>query len=131
MLLHLDEEGNDTGFPLGPVTFVEPGTTLVLRPMLREDAREDYLYINRFDETECRFETPYFAWLTNGDSVDSDYTFIAEEGDLDEVAGRAKTNHLHVPPAEAFGDSVDLWLVVRDRRGGLTWTQRSFVPLTP
>ncbi len=129
VLLHLDEEGNDVGFPLGPVTFVEPGTDLVLRPLLREDAREDYLYINRFDETECRFETPYFAWLTNGDGVDSDYTFVAEEGDLDEVEGRAKTNHLHLPPADRFGDSVDLWLVVRDRRGGLTWTHRTFVPL--
>lgn len=132
ILLHAAGEGKDSGFPLGPVTFVEPGTSLTLRPELSTDSREDYLFINRHDETECRREDPYFAWLVNGGaSVRDDHSFVAEDGDLDEVAGRAKINRLHLPLAEEFPpQGIDLWLVVRDRRGGLAWLERRLLPFT-
>ena len=129
VLLHGESDGQDSGFSLGPITFVQPDTSITLRPLLATDAREDYLFINRTDETECRREDPYFAWLTNGGAhVGDDYSFVAEEGDLDEVAGRAKRNRLHLPPTGEFPpEGIDLWLVVRDRRGGLTWLQRRFL----
>ena len=129
VLLHSVGDGKDSGFPVGPVTFVEPGTSITLRPALREDAREDYLFINRHGETECRTEDPYFAWLVNGNaSMGDDHSFVAEDGDLDEVAGLAKRNRLHFPEAEDFpSEGIDLWVVVRDRRGGLVWEQRRFL----
>ncbi len=130
--LHTEHDGKDGGFPLGPITFVEPGTSLTLRPELSEEAREDYLFINRLDETECRREDPYFAWLANGGATfGDDHTFVAEDGDLDEVAGRPKTNRLHLPEAEEFpAEGLDLWLVVRDRRGGLDWLEWRLLPFT-
>ncbi|MBJ93339.1 MAG: hypothetical protein CMP23_02565 [Rickettsiales bacterium] len=121
MLLHLDEEGKDQGLPMGPVTFVNPEDILVLRPVFREGAIEDYLYITTQGDTECRQESPYFGWLSNMGSMAADYSFFAEEGDLDEIAGKLKINRLVMPPADQLAPSGDLWLVARDRRGGIDW----------
>jgi hypothetical protein len=128
LLLHRAEDGKDGGYPLGDITFAAPGSTLMLRPALVSGAREDYLYVNSDGDTECRQELPFFAWMTNGGTFDGDYTFVAEEGDLDEIAGREKVNHLTLPDRESMADGVDLWVVARDRRGGLTWLKRRFLP---
>ena len=127
LTLHLEE--GDEGFALGPVTFVHPGETLLLRPGLTEGSVEDYLYIDLDDLTSCRQEHPYFAWLTNGGSMGGDYSFVADEEDLEEVPGRPKINRLHLPVAEQFTGRIDLWLVVRDRRGGTSWRSWVFLPL--
>ncbi len=127
--VHADSGGFDEGFPLGPVTFVSPGESLTLRPVLGDGAIEDYLFINRNGVTQCRREDPYFAWVVSGGaSVSSDYTFVAEEGDLDELAGRAKVNRVFMPPVEEFPEAgVTLWVVARDRRGGLVWNEHRFL----
>ncbi len=127
--LHFEPEGRDSGFHLGPVTFVDPGTSLVLRPRVPPGTAEEYLYITTDLETECRRETPWYAWLSNAGGLDRDYTFTADEEDLDEVAGRPKVNHLTLPPAEEFPEVLTLWLVVRDRRGGLDWEELKFAAL--
>jgi len=128
LLLHLDPDGKDAGFGVGSVIFAAPGTDVVLRPVISDTTVEDYLYITTDDETLCRAETPWFAWLSNGGSLDGDYSFIADAEDLDEAAGRPKINTLTLPEAEAFGDSIDLWLIVRDRRGGLDWNHWTLLP---
>ncbi|MCO4768808.1 MAG: hypothetical protein KDA24_02180 [Deltaproteobacteria bacterium] len=129
LTVHADRSGFDEGFPLGPVTFVRPEESLTLRPQLGEDARENYLFIDRNAVTHCRREDPYFAWVASGGaSMSSDYSFVAEEGDLEEVEGRPKVNRITMPPAEEFpAEGVDLWVVLRDRRGGLVWTERRFL----
>ena len=126
--LHADSKGFDAGFPLGEVTFVHPGETITLRPVLAEDAIEDYLFIDRNGVTECRREEPYFAWVASGGAdLSDDYSFVAEDGDLEEVGGRAKVNRITMPGPEEFPDAgVTLWVVARDRRGGLTWIERQF-----
>jgi len=121
LLLHSAEDGKDQGLSLGQVTFVAPQEVLVLRPVLQEGAIEDYLYITTDGETQCRQESPYFAWITNVGSMSRDYTFLADEGDLDEVAGRLKINRLRLPEESELPPHSDLWLVVRDRRGGTDW----------
>ena len=128
LLLHLDVEGKDAGFPVGSVIFAAPEAELTLRPVVSDTTVEDYLYITRFDETECRQEAPWFGWLSNGSRLEDDYSFIADAEDLDEVAGRPKINTLTLPSAEAFGDSIDLWMVIRDRRGGLDWNHWTILP---
>ena len=121
LLLHVAEDGNDQGLSLGQVTFVAAEDVLVLRPVLGEGAIEDYLYITTDGETQCRQESPYIAWLSNAGRLAGDYTFLADEGDLDEVAGRLKINQLSLPEAAELPPHSDLWLVVRDRRGGIDW----------
>ncbi len=121
LLLHVAEDGKDQGLSLGQVTFVAPEDVLVLRPVLSEGSIEDYLYITTDGETLCRQESPYFAWITNAGRMGRDYSFLADEGDLDEVAGRLKINHLTLPEAAELPPHSDLWLVVRDRRGGIDW----------
>jgi hypothetical protein len=127
--LHFDESGRDSGFPLGGVTFVEPGTDLVLRPRAADGSVEEYLYITTDLETQCRTEAPWYAWLTNAGELGHDYSFTADADDLDEVAGRPKVNELHLPPREDFPDVLTLWVVARDRRGGLDWIEIHFAAL--
>jgi len=127
LLLHVAEDGKDQGLPLGQVTFVAPEDVLVLRPVLREGAIEDYLYITTEGATLCRRESPYFAWLTNSGSLERDYSFLADEDDLDEVSGRLKINRLTMPPAAELPPHSDLWLVARDRRGGIDWKRFDLV----
>ncbi len=128
LVLHIDEEGKDAGFPLGNVIFVDPGATLTLRPVVSVDSVEDYLYITTDGVTECRDEDPWFAWITNGGAFTGDYSFVADEEDLEEVTGRPKINRLTLVEDELFGDQRDLWLVVRDRRGGLDWNHWTLLP---
>ena len=106
---------------------VTPDDVLVLRPLLREGAVEDYLYITTEGETQCRTESPYFAWRTNAGQMDRDYSYIADEGDLDEISGRLKINRLTLPNADELPPQSDLWLVARDRRGGIDWRRFDLV----
>jgi hypothetical protein len=126
LVLHTSEDGLDVGYPVGPVTFVQPGEELTLRPVVGESAREDYLYINLDDETECRQETPYFAWMSNGGSIGDTNTFIADVEDLDELANRPKSNTFEMPTEKDLQEPVDLWIVMRDRRGGLAFRHWEF-----
>lgn len=128
LLLHTAEEGRDSGFPVGEATFVAPEASVTLRPVLEDASIEDYLYIDRDGVTQCRVETPYFAWLTNGPGLARDNTFIADAEDLEEVVGRPKVNSLELPARGDFDQPVDLWLVVRDRRGGVDWDRWTFRP---
>jgi hypothetical protein len=129
--VHAEEGGGDGGLPLGPLAFVEPGTDMVVRPVFTADSLEAYLYITTDGETQCREESPWFAWLANAGSWDRDYSFMAEEGDLEEVAGRPKVNTLHLPEREDFPDVLTVWLVARDRRGGMAWQSFELVALDP
>ncbi len=128
--VHAQSGGFDEGFPLGAITFVEPGQSLTLRPRIAASAIEDYLFIDRNGVTQCRREDPYFAWVINGfGEVGDDYSFVAEDGDLDDVAGRAKVNSVTMPEADLFPEEgITLWVVARDRRGGLTWSEHLFLP---
>jgi hypothetical protein len=66
--------------------------------------------------------------MSNGGHLEDDYSFTADEFDLEEVAGRPKINTLTLPDEEHFGGAIDLWMVVRDRRGGLTWAEWTLLP---
>ncbi len=129
LLLHLDDEGRDEGYSLGPVVFVEDDEKMVLRPVLASGSIEDYLYITTRGTTECRRETPFFAWITNAGKV-RDYSYLADEGDLDEVEGRLKVATLRLDGGDnedPLQPVTDLWLVARDRRGGLDWRHWTLV----
>ena len=126
LVVNTSEDGLDEGYPLGAVTFAQPGETLTLRPSIGPESREDYLYIDLDDATQCRRETPYFSWMSNAGSLDHGSTFIADPEDLDELAGRPKSNAISMPVAKDFAVPVDLWVVMRDRRGGMAFGHWTF-----
>lgn len=129
LLLHEDPKGRDSGIELADRFVVpEPGAALHLRPQLAEGSIEDYLYILRDGGTECRKEAPYFAWLSNGGTHLGDYSFTADDLDEDEVPGRPKVHSFVPPVAGEFTQPIDLWLVVRDRRGGMVWRHWQVLP---
>ena len=125
---HLDPEGRDSGIELAQLVPAAPGQSFTLRPQLSEGSIEPYLYVRNDGVTECRGEAPYFAWLSNGGTHGGDYSFTADAEDEDETPGRPKVHSFSVPPEEEFTTAVDLWLVVRDRRGGVDWAQWRFSP---
>lgn len=127
--LHVAEDGRDEGLLLGERTFVPPGASVWLRPVLALDAVEDYVYVNTDGETECRRESPWLAWMSNAGSISRGNTYLADPGDLEEVAGRPKVNQFTVPEAEEFTAPIDLWVVARDRRGGQQWLHHELWPL--
>ncbi len=131
LVLHTSEDGLDGGYPVGAVTFAQPGEELHLRPVLDPGAREDYLYINLDGVTECRRETPYFAWMANAGSIDDTNTFIADPEDLDELADRPKANTFTMPDRKDLQEPADLWVVVRDRRGGVAFGHWEFRLASP
>jgi hypothetical protein len=125
---HLDPKGRDSGVEIADEESVTPGQRMILRPQLSDGSIEPYLYITSDGETECRTEAPYFAWLSNGGSHAGDYSFTADAEDLDETPGRPKVHAFTLPDEDEFTGPTDLWLVVRDRRGGVDWRQWRFSP---
>lgn len=125
---HLDPKGRDSGVEIADEESVTPGQAMTLRPQLSDGSIEPYLYITRDGETECRTEAPYFAWLSNGGSHAGAYSFTADAEDLDETPGRPKVHSFTLPDEDEFSVPIDLWVVVRDRRGGVDWRQWRFSP---
>lgn len=128
---HLDPKGRDSGVELDQLVLAVPNQSFILRPQLSEGSIEPYLYVTGDGVTECRGEAPYFAWLSTGGNHSGDYSFTADAEDADEIPGRPKVHSFRLPPEEEFTDAIDLWLVVRDRRGGVDWAQWRFSPGSP
>ena len=126
LVLHTSEDGLDEGYPVGAVTFAAPGETLTLRPSIDPTSREDYLYIDLDEVTQCRRETPYFSWMSNGGDLAGGSSFIADPEDLDELADRPKSKSFEMPVEKDFQLPVDLWIVMRDRRGGVAFGHWTF-----
>jgi len=125
---HLDPKGRDSGIELDQLVSAVPDQSFTLRPQLSEGSIEPYLYVSSDGVTECRGEAPYFAWLSNGGSHAGDYSFTADAEDEDETPGRPKVHSFTLPSEAEFTTAIDLWLVVRDRRGGVDWAQWRFSP---
>ena len=86
---------------------VAAGATVEITPMLGEGSVEDYPYLTSAGVTETRSEAPWIEWYTEGgefSQTTSLYPELAREWTAPTEAG-----------------SVRLWMVVRDRRGGMDW----------
>lgn len=104
------------GNPLPPDTLLEldPGQPYQVGITLNEDLIELYEFLNSEGVVEERVEQPYITWFTTSGEFGqpfSLYPFV-------EVSFRA--------PDES-GTEGTLWAVVRDRRGGQTWTSQAFI----
>lgn len=104
-LLHVEVDGavvEDGG------TFeVDAGDTVEIEPLLGEGSVEAYPYLTSEGSTETRTESPWTEWY-------------AEDGEF------SQTTSLYPELAREWTAPTDagevrLWMVVRDRRGGMDW----------
>ena len=83
--------------------------------MLSQDSIQDYEYVNTDGELETRTEEPYFS-------------FFSTYGEFDQAIALYPTVDFEftapVDPEQADGQ---LWMVVRDRRGGMDWQELNLV----
>lgn len=99
---------------------MEPGVTLhldrgepyTLTPILGDDAVESYTYRNTDGVDETRTEEPYFTWYLQEGEFDQSFSLYGEES----VTWTSPTN-----PTLS---SQSLWVVIRDRRGGMAWLEQ-------
>lgn len=93
----------------GGVLTVQRGQTYSIEPILNEDAIEAYEYVTSDGVTEPRVEEPYFTFYATDGSYVVDYS-LYPYGAVDWTA-----------PVDPLGDTLTIWSVVRDRRGGMGW----------
>ncbi|MDP2311199.1 MAG: hypothetical protein Q8P18_34580 [Pseudomonadota bacterium] len=95
--------------PEGTVASIDRGQPYTITVALSDESVETYPFVNKEGVEETRTEEPYLTWY-------------AEAGEFDQ------TNDLwpyfeaiYYPPDDAAPDAK-VWVVVRDRRGGMAWT---------
>lgn len=90
---------------------LDRGQTYRLEVVLAEGAVEAYTYRTEAGEVEERVEEPYFLWY-------------AQEGSYDQTATLYPTVEVeYTTPAETERAEQSLWVVARDRRGGMGWLE--------
>jgi hypothetical protein len=90
---------------------LDRGQTYTIEVLLADDAVETYTYVNSDGVEETRTEEPYFAWYLQEGGFDQEYTLWPYV----EVQ--------YTSPADPELDEQSLWVVVRDRRGGMSWIE--------
>ena len=94
----------------GDTLTVTHGQTYTIEPILSDDSIEDYVFLNKEGELEDRTEEPYFTFFTTHGSFDNPYG-------LSPFFETSWTAPVDVPDAP-----VTVWMVIRDRRGGMAWS---------
>ncbi|MBA2319979.1 MAG: hypothetical protein H0V89_02385 [Deltaproteobacteria bacterium] len=94
---------------------VEEGQTYELATTVSESLVEEYLYLTDDGTEEWRTEEPYVNWYTTAGTLNESLT-LHPYLDVGWVAPES-------------GTSGTFYVVVRDRRGGMAWIQRSFTVL--
>jgi hypothetical protein len=95
--------------PVGVILELDAGQTYRIEAVIPDTSIESYVYLDSSGTWEDRVEEPYF-------------TFYVEEGELDqEIALHPKTWVEWTTPARPANEVQHLWIVARDRRGGMGW----------
>jgi hypothetical protein len=93
----------------GGVLTVQRGQVYSIEPILSDDAIEDYEYINSDGVTETRTEEPYFTFYATDGAYEFNFSLYPYSA-VDWTA-----------PVDPLADTLTIWAVVRDRRGGMGW----------
>jgi hypothetical protein len=90
---------------------LDPGQAYTIGVALADDAVETYTYRNDDGEDESREEEPYFSWYL-------------QEGEFDQPNTLwPYTEVVYFAPDSPEIAEQSLWVVVRDRRGGMGWSE--------
>jgi hypothetical protein len=95
--------------PAGATLDVDAGQTYTVEAVLADDALETYAYLDSEGTWEERDEQPYFTFYFQGGDVDQD------------VALWPDTAVEWTAPVSPDASEQNLWVVARDRRGGMGW----------
>ena len=95
----------------GSTVSVDRGLPYTLGVTLTDDSVEPYTYVTEDGVAEDREEEPYFTWY-------------AEHGSFEQTSSLwPYTTVTWYPPTDRTVDAGSLWVVVRDRRGGMAWSR--------
>lgn len=97
--------------PSGSRLTVDHGQTYEIELVLAGDAVESYAYTNQSGEVETRIEEPYFNWYLQEGTFDQEntlYPYVSVQ---------------YTAPASPALVEQSLWVVARDRRGGMSWLE--------
>lgn len=97
--------------PHDTTVLVAAGGTYEIDVDLSDDAIESYTYLNIDDEREDRVEEPFAEWYASGGVIERDSTIHP-----------FLFSRWRAPRAPDVQGSW--WIVVKDRRGGLTWSEQ-------
>jgi hypothetical protein len=95
--------------PEGTTVTLDRGEPYTIAATLADDAVETYAFVNDAGETESRTEEPYLSWYLEEGTFDQEYGLYPY---LDTT---------YYVPTDPVKDTGTLWVVVRDRRGGMGW----------
>ena len=99
------------GFPVadGATVRLDPAQAYTIEARLADDAVETYTFRTEAGKDEERTEEPYLSWYLQEGSFDQTNTLYP----FDEV--------VYFAPDQPTLKSQALWVVIRDRRGGMGW----------
>jgi hypothetical protein len=100
---------------LGQDISVVGGEQYEIEPILSEEP-EEYLFVYSDGESEVRTEEPYFDFYATDGSYDIPYSLY---GEFQSVVWTA--------PEADVAENATIWVVSRDRRGGMGWIQQTFL----
>ncbi|MCB9761391.1 MAG: hypothetical protein H6739_16230 [Alphaproteobacteria bacterium] len=122
------EPGAERDILVDDETVVTPGDTsscstvrATTSTLLDLSTVEAYTYVNSDGEEEARTEEPYFTFYATGGTFVEPFTlWSADDGDPDTPSTSAAT---WTAPVDPETPEVQVLIVVRDRRGGMAWSQ--------
>lgn len=93
---------------------LDRGQAYTIEAVLPDDAIETYRYLNPDGVEEERVEEPYYAWYLQEGSFDQSTTL------------EPYRSVVYTTPAAPTLLEQSVWVVVRDRRGGMAWSELRF-----
>lgn len=100
--------------PLDARLHLDRGQAYDIGVELAADAVETYTYLNLKGVEETRTEEPYFSWYLQEGAFEQAYSLYPN------LAIR------YTVPAAPTRREQSLWVVMRDRRGGMAWAELAF-----
>jgi len=94
----------------------EAESVYAIDPVLTSDSVETFVYLNSDGVEENRVEEPYFNFYATEGYFDSPYSLPSHSS----VTWNS--------PVEPSGQTIRIWVVVRDRRGGMGWFEQVMNP---
>lgn len=114
-------------FAEGTPLAVSPNTPYTLQPVVSADSIECYASVKSDGSEEYTFESPYFSWYATGGEFDeyfSEPDYITDCSDETPLEERMKeAANFWTSPALDPNLAIEqrLYLVMWDRRGGISW----------